>query len=88
MAFLDNVREIFGIDVDNLTCGLVTTIYADRGVHIEGIVKVVYFSDEEIRLRGKKSQINIFGKNLSLFEISNCDVYVLGVVNQVVRGEV
>lgn len=88
MAFLDNIREIFGMDADNLTCGLVTTIYADRGVHIEGSVKVIYFSDEEIRLKGKKSQITILGKGLSLFEISSFDVYILGVVTQVVRGEV
>ncbi|MBO5925686.1 MAG: YabP/YqfC family sporulation protein [Clostridia bacterium] len=87
MAFLDNIRDIFGVDVDNLTCGLVTTIYSDRGVHIEGSVKVVYFSDEEIRLKGKKTQITIYGKNLSLFEISNYDVYVLGVVTQVSRSE-
>ena len=88
MAFIDNIRDIFGIGIDEITSGAVVTVYIGKGVHIEGNVKVTSFSSDQISLKLKKHTICITGKDLRIYEIDNYDVYVIGEVIGLSRGAV
>ena len=60
------------------TVGLRVTIFAFRGVVIEGYKGILRISAEEIRLRINKSVLVVSGKNLAVAEASSDEIFIRG----------
>ncbi|MGN1098875.1 MAG: YabP/YqfC family sporulation protein [Christensenellales bacterium] len=87
MAFVEHSAENLGLTVSEIFSGYRFTVYGMNGIHIEGHRGVLSVSDTEIVLKQKKNTIKVRGRNLTLKEITDCDVLIRGEIEGVIMGE-
>jgi hypothetical protein len=64
-------------------CSFAVTIFEDKHVVIEGVKKVVFKGENQIKFRTKKRGICIDGEGLLIREIGDGNVIVSGVIKEV-----
>lgn len=75
--FVDEVKTKLGIED---ICGFSVTIFEDKHVVIEGVKKLVFKGEEEVKFRSKNKGISVRGKGLKLIELGNGNAIVSGIV--------
>lgn len=86
MGNLESASNL-GLVVSEVLSGYRFTVYSGHGVHVEGHRGVLFFDDERVVLKQKKSTLKIEGEGLKIRELSDRDVYVSGKVFSLTLGE-
>ena len=63
------------------------TMLGSSGVIVEGHRGIMSYSTEEVKIRTRKKYISILGDNLTIKNINDKDVYVVGAIHEVVLDE-
>ena len=86
MAFFEQIVNKLKSTYDDLLDDFILTVFSGKGVHVEGHRGVTFFSNSEIIVKKRKGVISIFGKDLTITEFSESDLYVSGKIEGVLDG--
>ena len=83
MGFSDCILKCLNLDGLSFSSGYRVTLVAEKGVYIEGVLKIIDVKDGVIILAVKNGKLNIFGSNLKLKSYCDKDLAVLGKVTKI-----
>lgn len=82
--FLDDVISKLGADA--AAAAFSVTVLGRCGVAVSGTKGVVFYSDEEVRLRLRSGAVSVRGEELVIAEMGGGDVLIRGRVKEVELG--
>ncbi len=80
MGFSDCILKCLNLDNMSFLDSYRVTIVGERGVYIEGILKIIDVKDDRIILSVKKGKLNVFGSSLKLKSYYEKDIAIIGKV--------
>ena len=83
MAFIEDALSFLGLDKEITPYSHRITLYGKNGALIEGVKKILVFSENEVQLALKDSLLKIVGENLKIKKYGDGEVALVGFITGV-----
>ncbi len=80
MGFSDCILKCLNLDGLSFSSGYRVTLVGEKGVYVEGVLKIIDVKDEVIILAVKDGKLYIFGNGLKLKSYYDKDLAIIGKV--------
>lgn len=83
MNFIENLKDIMGVDDLFDTCHVKFIIVLEKGGYFENVLGILSYSETEIVLSVKKGKISIKGENLYVKKYCEGDLSICGKITSI-----